>query len=90
MSELEALADFIRSNNIGVATLITHNLNDNNEEELSYDVIKNICKHDINIVDLNAKFDNEEPDGYAEVLDMLKNNVWSSVHISNSNSNSKY
>ncbi|XP_046807293.1 uncharacterized protein LOC124419980 isoform X4 [Lucilia cuprina] len=87
LSELASLLEFVKDNNIGVSALITRNLSENNSQELTFDEIRDICKLDINIIDLNAKMDNEEADGYAEVIELLKNHLWSNVHIPNHNSN---
>ncbi|XP_065358954.1 uncharacterized protein LOC135953161 [Calliphora vicina] len=90
LSELESLVKFVKDNNIGVTTLITRNLNENSIHGLSYDEIKSRCKLDINVIDLNAKMDIDERVGYAEVLELFENHVWSSVHISSHNSNEIY
>ncbi|XP_037805593.1 uncharacterized protein LOC119599793 [Lucilia sericata] len=87
LSKLTTLLKFVKDNNIGVSTLITRNLSEKNSQELSYDEIRGRCKHDINIIDLNDIMDNEEANGYAEVLDLLKNHLWPNVHIPNHNSN---
>lgn len=84
LPEIDTLTTFVKDNNIEVASLVTRNLGENQLHELTYDEIKNICKMHLDIVDLNEPID--EPEGYAEVLELFRNHIWSSVKMSNKTS----
>ncbi|KAM7356423.1 uncharacterized protein ACRADG_002162 isoform 2-T8 [Cochliomyia hominivorax] len=86
LSELNSLISFVKENNIDLSTLITRNLNE--KYGLSYESLKNKFSNEVNIIDLNPNQDNDEPYGYEEVLEILKNNIWSSISVSNRNLNS--
>lgn len=89
LTELNSLVEFVNDNNIEVALLITRNLIEDSSEKF-YDELTKKCQLSFFIIDLNSK--NDEDDkvlGYAEVLEVFKNNTWSTVKISSRNHKSK-
>uniref|UniRef100_A0A1A9VMX3 Uncharacterized protein n=1 Tax=Glossina austeni TaxID=7395 RepID=A0A1A9VMX3_GLOAU len=89
LSKVDALCNFVKCNKIQVAALITRNISEDDRHGITYGELKKLCKFCFDIVDLNDQND-LELDGcgeYTEVLDLLKNYIWSNVKHSHKHIN---
>lgn len=80
MDKLKTLVEFTKSNNVELSALITQDLN--KEDGLSYEDVMKTSELSMNVIDLNESFDTNGTAGYEEVLELLRNHVWSTVDIS--------
>ncbi|XP_004523014.1 uncharacterized protein LOC101451804 [Ceratitis capitata] len=80
--QLPELCDLVANNDISLGVLLTSKLFDDVNQGLTYGGIKESCKFQFDVIELhNDEEDNGEPTGYKEVIEVLKNNIWSNVKV---------
>lgn len=89
--EFDALNKLVENSNIEAACLITRNFS---EKMSTYNAVKKFCSSSQFItIDLND-YEEDVHNGYGDIIELLRNNIWSSVHISHlnckKNASSKY
>lgn len=61
--------------------LLTSKLYDDAKQGLTYGTVKESCKFQFDVIELCNDDDDSETTGYTEVVEVLKNNVWSNVTV---------
>uniref|UniRef100_A0A1A9W4L3 Uncharacterized protein n=1 Tax=Glossina brevipalpis TaxID=37001 RepID=A0A1A9W4L3_9MUSC len=81
LTKVDSLCSFVKCNKIQVAALITRNISDDDLNGITYGELKKRCKLCFDVVDLSDQndLDLNGCGEYTELLDLLKNCVWSNV-----------
>lgn len=79
-TKIDFLNKFVKTNNIGFPCILTRNIS----KKESMDTLRQKCASSkFAVCDLNSEddYDDGADKGYGEVIEMLKNNVWSNVIV---------
>lgn len=60
---------------------MTSKLFDDGKQGLTYESVKECCKFQFDVIELSNDEAVDEAGGYEEIIEALKNNIWSNVKI---------
>ncbi|XP_011208905.1 uncharacterized protein LOC105230031 [Bactrocera dorsalis] len=84
-SHLSEYCSFLNNNDIELGLLLTSKLYDDAKQGLAYSTVKESCKFQFDVIELCNNDANSETTGYKEVVEVLKNNIWSNVTVPGAN-----
>lgn len=84
-SHLSEYCNFLTNNDIELGLLLTSKLYDDAKQGLTYGTVKESCKFQFDVIELCNDDDDSETTGYTEVVEVLKNNIWSNVTVPGAN-----
>lgn len=84
-SQLSKYCNFLTKNDIELGLLLTNKLYDDAKQGLTYGTVKESCKFQFDLIELCKEDDDSETSGYNEVVEVLKNNIWSNVTVPGAN-----
>ncbi|XP_011189923.1 uncharacterized protein LOC105216880 [Zeugodacus cucurbitae] len=84
-SQLTEYCNFLTNNDIELGLLLTSKLYDDEKQGPTYGTLKENCKFQFDIIELCNDDDDGKTTGYKEVVEVLKNNIWSNIAVPGAN-----
>ncbi|XP_067647691.1 uncharacterized protein [Eurosta solidaginis] len=82
--ELPSLCQLLIKHGIELGLLLTSKLLDDPKHGLTYESVKESCKFQFDVIELCNK-DDQKNAGYIEIIEILKNNIWSDIKVPGKN-----
>ncbi|XP_036325950.1 uncharacterized protein LOC118738984 [Rhagoletis pomonella] len=83
--KLPDLCKLVTNNDIELGLLLTSKLFDDAKQGLTYESVKECYKFQFDVIELSNDEAAEEAGGYEEIVEALKNNIWSNVKVPGGN-----
>ncbi|XP_053954803.1 uncharacterized protein LOC128860993 [Anastrepha ludens] len=83
--QIPDFCSLVTNNDIEMGLLLTSKLFDDTKQGLTYENVKEDCKFQFDVIELCNEEDKGETSGYQEVVEVLKNNIWSNIKVPGGN-----
>ncbi|XP_054733495.1 uncharacterized protein LOC129241275 [Anastrepha obliqua] len=83
--QIPDFCSLVTNNDIEMGLFLTSKLFDDTKQGLTYESVKEDCKFQFDVIELCNEEDKGETSGYQEVVEVLKNNIWSNIKVPGGN-----